>query len=166
MIDPADPAVGEDRGQVADVALDDVEVGAGREPLAEQAAKSGSRSRTTTRQSGGALLGEDPRDRPGAGTQLDDDAGRCPVDVPDRRPRQPAAARGEAGDGRSVPEELAEEEREIAHRRFLRGRCRRGIGIAVLIGESAATVRRESRLRLGRLALARNRSGSSAGGSP
>ena len=36
VIDLRDPAVGEHRGQVADVALDDVEVGQAVEPLVEQ----------------------------------------------------------------------------------------------------------------------------------
>ena len=35
----ADPPVGEDRGQVADIALDNVEAGTARESLMEQAAK-------------------------------------------------------------------------------------------------------------------------------
>ena len=71
----ADTSVAEDPGQVANVALDDVEVLPVAESVAEQAAEVGVSLQHDHPAAGRRPLGEDPRDRPGSRAQLDDHPG-------------------------------------------------------------------------------------------
>ncbi len=111
------PRCCEDRLQVGNAGLDNVEIGQPPEPLAQaDAAKSGSRSITTTRQSGRArsaitrVIGPVPAPSSRIAVARSQSILRTVV------PRQPAARRGDARDGRPVLEELAEKEGEVVHR--------------------------------------------------
>ena len=151
----------EDRGQVADVPLDDVEVGVALEPLAEDPGEVGVAFQDHDPAIGTGLLGQDLGDRPGAGAQLDHDLRPVPVDVADRRPRQPGAARRQAGDRRPMLEELAQEQQRSRSSTYIepKGDARRPT-----VGPS-----RQKRwgvtFRLPRVSgVFRNRAGSSCGG--
>ena len=107
VIDRCDPAVSQDRLQLADVPFDDFEVGAALEALAQEAGEirvALDRDNPATRLD---MLADDPGDRPGARAELDQNAGLIPGDVPQRRGRQPTTTRRDAGDGRPLLEELA-----------------------------------------------------------
>ena len=71
VVDAIDPAVGEDRRQVADVAFDDLEIRHVLKPLAQQAGEIGVALDHDNPAVRPGVPGDHPGDRSGAGPQLD-----------------------------------------------------------------------------------------------
>ena len=120
MVDSIDSAAGKDRVQIADVALDDVEVGHVAKPIPQQAGKIVVTLDDDNPAIRPGVPGNDSRDRACPGPQLDQGIDCRPVDVANRGLRQPPAGRGNTRDRSPLPQELTQEKCEIAHRPWVK----------------------------------------------